>query len=441
MAKDLLKEAIADAKAVREVALQNAKMALEEAFDSKIKNMLSARLAEELEEDFELEEMYEEDSMNMEGGFNPEVTSKLVNAITSILDGYYDDIEAGESVVFNDVIQDFEIDEEGLSSITNTEFEIFQDDEFGTDLVRKNPSGGLDFKVIAKVSTNMMEENLDLDEEIDLDELMAELEMNEADEDEEMEEGLKDLVGKAGKAVVKLGNRDAVKFLKDVKAKGMLDDFKKAVENGTAPNKPEFKALFGSGMSNGEKMAAISIAAELEFGKNIGGKSSGIAFESTNEDFDIDALISEIEAELEEGKMKDSDKEEVEEAKKRAKQAEEELEEALATVSSLRESISEMNLLNSKLLYCNKLFRANSLTEAQKVKVIDALDMANTASEAKLVYSTLQESFKFTGVEKKSIQEGLARASKPAGVAPKKVITESVDDTVNRFQKLANIQF
>ena len=55
---ELLKEAIADAKAVREVALQNAKMALEEAFDSKIKNMLSARLAEELEEDVELEEEY-----------------------------------------------------------------------------------------------------------------------------------------------------------------------------------------------------------------------------------------------------------------------------------------------------------------------------------------------------------------------------------------------
>ena len=61
MAKELLKEAIADAKAVREVALQNAKMALEEAFDSKIKNMLSAKLAEELEEDVELEETYMED--------------------------------------------------------------------------------------------------------------------------------------------------------------------------------------------------------------------------------------------------------------------------------------------------------------------------------------------------------------------------------------------
>ena len=64
MAKELLKEAIADAKAVREVALQNAKMALEEAFDSKIKNMLSARLAEELDEDVELEEEYVEEEVD-----------------------------------------------------------------------------------------------------------------------------------------------------------------------------------------------------------------------------------------------------------------------------------------------------------------------------------------------------------------------------------------
>ena len=49
---DLLKEAIADAKAVRETALQNAKMALEEAFTPHLKSMLSAKLAEDdLEEE------------------------------------------------------------------------------------------------------------------------------------------------------------------------------------------------------------------------------------------------------------------------------------------------------------------------------------------------------------------------------------------------------
>ena len=44
---DLLKEAIADAKAVRETALANAKVALEEAFTPRLQSMLSAKLSEE----------------------------------------------------------------------------------------------------------------------------------------------------------------------------------------------------------------------------------------------------------------------------------------------------------------------------------------------------------------------------------------------------------
>lgn len=301
MAKELLKEAIADAKAVREVALQNAKMALEEAFDSKIKNMLSAKLAEEIEEDVELEEVYEEDDVTSEG------------------DTYEEDDVTAEEV---------ELEE-------------------------------------------------DIDEEINLDELMAELEEMSYEEDE-------DGVNEGGDEEVNEGEDEEVKEAKDEK--------------------------------------------------------------ETNESIDIDALIAEIESELEEGEDKEeevtneADDVELEEAKAKTAKAEEELAEALATVESLRESISEMNLLNSKLLYCNKLFRANALTEAQKVKVVDALDKSTTTGEAKLVFETLQESFAFTGVEKRAIKEGLGRASKPAGVAPKKVITESVDETVSRFQKLANIK-
>ena len=125
MAKELLKEAIADAKAVREVALQNAKMALEEAFDSKIKNMLSAKLAEEIEEDVELEEVYEED-------------------------------ETSEGMSY----------EEDDKDAANEEFDLEED----------------------------------IDEEINLDELMAELESLEEGDDEEamneeeVEEGLKDFI-------------------------------------------------------------------------------------------------------------------------------------------------------------------------------------------------------------------------------------------------------
>ena len=48
---DLLKEAIADAKAVRETALENAKMALEEAFTPRLQNMLSQKIQNEIEDE------------------------------------------------------------------------------------------------------------------------------------------------------------------------------------------------------------------------------------------------------------------------------------------------------------------------------------------------------------------------------------------------------
>ena len=57
---DLLKEAIADAKAVRETALENAKAALEEAFTPQIKSMLSAKLKEDDMDDEAEEGMHDD---------------------------------------------------------------------------------------------------------------------------------------------------------------------------------------------------------------------------------------------------------------------------------------------------------------------------------------------------------------------------------------------
>jgi hypothetical protein len=106
---------------------------------------------------------------------------------------------------------------------------------------------------------------------------------------------------------------------------------------------------------------------------------------------------------------------------------EEELEE-------LRSELYEVNLLNAKLLYTNKIFRAKNLMETQKVKVLEAFDKATTVKEVKLVYETLNEGIK----EKAPIRENLGSASKPAGVAPKQQIVE-VDSQFARWQKLAGI--
>ena len=55
----LLKDAIADAKAVRETAIANAKIALEEAFTPRLQSMFAAKLAEAMDEDEEKKPMEE----------------------------------------------------------------------------------------------------------------------------------------------------------------------------------------------------------------------------------------------------------------------------------------------------------------------------------------------------------------------------------------------
>ena len=121
-----------------------------------------------------------------------------------------------------------------------------------------------------------------------------------------------------------------------------------------------------------------------------------------------------------------------------------ELEEAISTIKTLKKTINEVNLLNAKLLYTNKLFRSYELTNEQKHKVVESLDRTGNVREVKLVFSTLAESFKFTGTTKKQkaskINESFA--SKPvASTAPKKeVITESTNLMAERFKQLANIK-
>jgi len=114
-----------------------------------------------------------------------------------------------------------------------------------------------------------------------------------------------------------------------------------------------------------------------------------------------------------------------------------ELEEAMSTISTLRSELNEVNLLNAKLLYVNKLFKSKNLTEAQKVKVINAFDRAETVKETKNIFETLKESLN-TPV-KSTIKESLSFASKAAGVADRKQPIVENNDFVARMQKLAGI--
>ena len=149
--------------------------------------------------------------------------------------------------------------------------------------------------------------------------------------------------------------------------------------------------------------------------------------EEVDEDVDLDEVLKALSEEEDEDEKKD----EVAELKS-------DLEEHRSVIETLRGKLNEVNLLNAKLLFTNKLFRKYGLNNEQKMKVVEQFDRASNLREVKLVYSTLGESF--NGARKNEINESKGAASKPvASTKPEKeVITES-SDLRDRFKKLANL--
>jgi hypothetical protein len=341
MDRKLLKEAIADAKAVKETAIANAKAALEEAFTPQLKSMFAAKIQEmELEED-NMEEAYDMD--NMEEAYDMENMEETY------------DMENMEEEMDSKDLDEVEIDEE----------------------------------------------------ELNLDELLAELEG--LDEEESTEESLNEAEGDEEESEEEeMSDEDMEAETLDLE--NMTDeDLKKFIEG---------------------VITDMVQAGELEAGESMEDESE----EMEDEEVDLDELM----AEAYHGKDMKT------EAKKRAKKDEdqdemkEELEEAYATIQKLTQDINEINLLNAKLLYTNKIFKASALTESQKVKVLSSMDKATNVKEVKLVYESLSENLK---PKKAPIKENLNFASKSAGVAPKVSQSNPILDPtmVARFKKIAGI--
>jgi len=321
---DILKEAIADAKAVRETALENAKMALEEAFTPQIKSMLSAKLKED-----ELEEgdpVVEDEEVGDDEGDAEE--------------GYHEDDEVGDEDEVEVPAEDAHVDaEEGAHEEGEHDDEAEEGAHEGHDDEDEVDESNLDLEAIIK-------------------ELEAELTEDE-DEDEEVEESTE------------------------------------AVEESDEP---------------------VEESTE----------------ETVEEEYEIDeAAITEDE---------DEDDKEVEESNTSAIEAE--LKEYKEAVHFLKDKLHEVNILNAKLLFTNKLFKSYSLDNNQKLKVVETFDRAQTTREIKLVYSTLAEQFSDNGsiLTKKSISESAssAVASTKPSTESRKVISEETQ-VANRFKKLAGL--
>jgi hypothetical protein len=349
---DLLKEAIADAKAVRETALENAKMALEEAFTPRLQNMLSQKIQTEMEDEDEKdvdEISYKEDDEDPSDDDVDEISYKEDDEDPS------DDADEDPSDV--DETKIIEIDGVKYAPVVSEEEDEDEMDE------------------IAKDDDEDMEEDLDLESVIK--ELESELEEGEdKDEKEEMDE----------------------------------NDVSSDIGNGD--NKVNKKANDSSGVGSDGK-------AKLKEGED---KDE----DEMDEDIDLDEVLKALSEEEDEDEKKD----EVSELKS-------DLEEHRSVIETLRGKLNEVNLLNAKLLFTNKLFRKHGLNNEQKMKVVEQFDRASNLREVKLVYSTLGESF---GARKNEINEHKGSASKPIAStkSEKKVITES-SDLRDRFKKLANL--
>ena len=151
-----------------------------------------------------------------------------------------------------------------------------------------------------------------------------------------------------------------------------------------------------------------------------------------DEEMDLEEIIKSLREEDDDEEMNEGEDEETK------TETEKELEEAYATIKSLKGTINEVNLLNAKLLFSNKLFRSHNLTEGQKMRVIETIDRAANVREVKLVFSTLAESLSAGATRKTSITESIASKATKSTKPAKAVIVEA-NQFNNRMKKLAGL--
>jgi hypothetical protein len=265
------------------------------------------------------------------------------------------------------------------------------------------------------------EKALDEDEDMDLEELLKEL-----DEDIEDVEGYEDTDadGIEDDSDADSGEEEISLDLEDMTD----EDLKKFIED-----------VISDMFESGELEANIESEEEEEEAEE-GESEEGE--EEEEEEINLDELLAEIEGmdeEMEdEGMMYEEDMYEEEEMNENTNisELEAELAEAYATIKTLRGDLNEVNLLNAKLLYTNKIFKSKNLTESQKLNVLSSFDKATTVKETKLVYETLSE-----GIKSKTnrISENLGSASKGIGTTKTKQPIVESNEMVARFQKLAGI--
>ena len=433
----LFKDAIADAKVLREVAIANAKTALEESFSPRIQSMFEKRImeAEEIDEE-ELDEKitYEGDKDN------------LIDS----LDESEDDMTEGEDADL----------EELFNSLSEEDYDTME----------------MDSEISEKNHNDMMEKDEMVDEEYDLEEILRELEDESLEEnDEELDEYFsyddkspavqrtrnkpQDRLAAREPGMVaadKEGYRDVVnkkgigKYYSMTGPKGPLPEEEELSENTMfekASADEEIKDVTVEELRDLIRDAIKAAMGDAEMGSDEDMETIDLDMDSEEEmDIDLDMDSEEEDKDSKKKSKKDEEKEKMDE-RRRYKGVpkmdegydEKELEEAINTINILRSQLNEVNLLNAKLIYVNKIFKANNLNESQKVKVVNSFDKAKTLNEAKNIYEVIKDTVKTSSKPKVALHESKQFASNVIGsTSAKQPILES-SDVITRMQKLAGI--
>jgi hypothetical protein len=393
--KDLFKQAIAEAKSVREAAIANAKQSLEESLTPHLKDMLAAKL----------QELEGSEEVIAEEGLVAESDLGFSEAAEDDSEESEDDAAAAEDAPEGEEAPEGEMgadEDKEVSDLSVEDFKTLIRDIIAQEMGAGAPQG-------EEIPGEEMPAGDDLEgpapdvadgEEIDLEELLKELEGMGASA---KEEGAMSPEAEAGPSKeTQIAELEAK--LTELRA-GMFDNFegwKKSFPQGTQ---------FAD--ENGYMMAKDAKGAEL--GKWNAASQMG----SHADDFQYKSL----EEKEEKGEEDNSPM----------------MNEALETIESLKKDLTEVNLLNAKLLYLNKVLKANNLSETQQVNVIAAFDKAETVKEVKLVFETICESLVIKK-ETNPIKESRGFASKATGTtASNPGVISEVSETVRRMQKLAGI--
>ncbi len=413
----LLKEAIADAEAVRQTAIENAKLSLEETFTPQIKSMLSRRLraeAEGMEHDEE-----EKDVEKVEAPEAEKEAPKVAPMASA-----EPKMETAKELPFQDGEPEgssqMPADSSAIGTGDNKEpsddaFASADDDMSGEDAGESDTDWYDDWS----------DADFDLDEvikelEADLQEVTHEEEDKE-EEKEEMKEGM-----------------EHEEEMEDEKEEKKADEAFPMEDPEGGAQKPEIPAKSSDIGNEGAEMAAdvnTFVTEPSDVNKMEGEEMKG--HEEGEEELDLEAILAELEAEDEKHKM----------SSEKMASLEKELAEYRQAVKLLRGKLHEVNLLNAKLLYTNKIFRKEGLTNEQKVMVVENFDRASTVREIKMVYTVLVETLtsaakvvKATKSPKKVVAEGLASKATPS-TAPKAESVEVIaeNSVARRLQQLAGI--